>query len=237
MFKVFTDFGICFTTNMLSSSMIFNSDVIHDDFKKIKTLFINESEPLWTSEKGYLNEYLKFPHRANQNFSVPLRPMLNEIDKENTCGVKAFLVFVHKPNEVLTPFHDRIFLRFDELMEIKVTPQGRRTDYDLKKFSPDLRRCYFEGERKLKFFKTYTKALCKWECHANATLEKCGCVKLSMPRDNLTKICSIDDLECATSISLTNCQCYDSCFDVTYTAQTTKTAYNRKYFYAEVPES
>jgi acid-sensing ion channel, other len=44
--------------------------------------------------------------------------------------------------------------------------------------SVNLRRnCYFEDERKLKFFHIYTKFNCIQECLANATLEICKCAR------------------------------------------------------------
>lgn len=222
---------------MMSANMIFNTEVIHDDFKRIKTLFTNESEPFWTPEQGYINEHVNFPNRTNRDYNIRFSLTLNELDKNNICGVyQTFFVFIHKPNEILTDYHDGIFLNYGDYMKIKITPHGHRTDNDLRSFSPDLRKCYFEDEKKLKFFKTYSKALCEWECKANATFQKCGCVTFAMPRDKLTKICNFEQMKCALSTISSTCQCYELCIDVTYSNEIYKTPFNRK-IYSGLPET
>lgn len=40
---------------------------------------------------------------------------------------------------------------------------------------------------KLRFYKNYTQANCEMECLSNYTKNECGCVKFSMPRENLRK--------------------------------------------------
>lgn len=239
-FQIFSDFGICYTKNMMTASMIFNTEEIHEDFLKIITRFGNESEPLWTTEKGYKDEAVNFPERAFRGFrgfTQNFLPMLNEIDKENICELKAFKIFMHSPNEILTPFHDFFYLKYDEYMEFKLVPHGHRTDEALKNFSPELRKCYFEGERKLQFFKTYSKALCKWECKSNLTLEKCGCVKFSMPRNRTTKVCNLREVLCTLNdFEMKSCRCYKPCTEVTYTYKIEKMDFNRGLF-SELPNT
>lgn len=141
--------------------------VIHEDFKRIITQHNDESEPLWSPEKGFRNERLRFPARTSRGFSIGFLPILNKTDKENICALKTFKLYVHKPNEIPTPFHESIYLNYEEYLEIKVFPKSFTTDEGLQRFPPFSRKCYFEGERKLKFFRTYSKALCEWECKAN----------------------------------------------------------------------
>lgn len=38
------------------------------------------------------------------------------------------------------------------------------------------RECYVEGEGKLKYYNTYTRSGCLYECRIDAVLEKCGCL-------------------------------------------------------------
>lgn len=47
--------------------------------------------------------------------------------------------------------------------------------------TPEERRCYFESERQLKFFKRYSKINCEVECLTNKTIEVCGCSLYWMP--------------------------------------------------------
>lgn len=234
MFKILTDFGTCFTTNMLTSSMIF-TDEIHDDFKQMKTLFSNESEPLWTPEKGYRDENVNYPLRATRaDYNFLLK--FNEIYKDNVCRTKNSKVFIHKPNEIVTPFHDYNLVFQEEFIEYELTQTSHRTDQALKSFSPEIQKCFFEGEKKLKFFKTYTKALCEWECVANQTLKKCGCAKFSMPRDQKTKICNIFELHCSIDIKPSYCNCLSLCNDVKYIYKIEKAQFGKIQVFSEENE-
>lgn len=62
------------------------------------------------------------------------------------------------------------------------------------------RRCYFNDERPLRFFRTYSANNCFLECIANFTLAKCNCVKFSMPRTADTKVCDASKIECYFNI-------------------------------------
>lgn len=117
--------------------MIFNKE-IHEDFMKIVTRYGSESEPLWTPEKGYKTKNTDFPENADRETRQTFMLELNEANKENYCKNKALKVFIHSPNEIVTPYHDFIYLRYDEFMEFKVKPHGHKTDEVLKSFSPEL---------------------------------------------------------------------------------------------------
>jgi hypothetical protein len=114
--------------------------------------------------------------------------------------------------------------------EFHLVIKSHRTDEALRKFSPEIRKCFFEGEKQLKFFKTYSKAQCKWECMANKTLEKCGCVKFSMPRDAKTPVCNLSSLSCIPKMITDQCNCLPSCVDVEYTYQMDKTHFINELF-------
>lgn len=43
------------------------------------------------------------------------------------------------------------------------------------------RLCFFEDEKHLSFYRTYTQRNCVLECEANFTLAFCGCVLFYMP--------------------------------------------------------
>jgi acid-sensing ion channel, other len=99
---------------------------------------------------------------------------------------------------------------------MRVNVKSHQTDRALQKFPLRIRKCYFDGEKKLKFFKTYTKDLCEWECLANATVKKCGCAKFSHPRHGSTPVCDFQKLSCAGSLFSANCDCYPPCVDIEY---------------------
>jgi acid-sensing ion channel, other len=89
------------------------------------------------------------------------------------------------------------------------------------------RNCYFENERKLKFFNKYSMQNCIHECLSNASLEICNCVQYFQIRDQKSTLCfGIDDIVCfekvlsvindVTSDAFKFCDCLPSCNHIDY---------------------
>jgi amiloride-sensitive sodium channel len=239
--RIVTDFGICYSFNMQGFKTIFNHKVIHDDFQSYRRTKIAKSlidEELynqtmdddneivqWTPEKGYFGENPYFPYRANKSFGAQFVLTIFSKSALNFCYKSEFKVIFHRPNEIPTSFHQSYALNYREHFFRNLIIKSQRTSEELRRYSPHLRECYFEGERKLHFFNTYTKALCDFECQANFTLKKCGCVKFSMPRNKTTRVCRINEAPCYhlyqpeyTENSMIPCDCYSPCNDVSYSA-------------------
>ena len=121
-------------------------------------------------------------------------------------------------------------------MDFSIILKSYRADDALRSFSPHLRNCYFEGEKVLKYFKTYTKALCDYECLTNHTLEKCGCVKFSMPRGKNTRVCRLDELKCTEKLSKVKCECLSPCYDLRYSYTFDRAALNQRLFSEVLPD-
>lgn len=76
----------------------------------------------------------------------------------------------------------------------------------------------------------YTQDNCDLECHTNFTLDRCDCVKFTMPRNESTPVCGPADFQC-TELSdtiffknfLKDCNCLPSCTTIEYD---TKRSYN-----------
>lgn len=144
----------------------------------------------------------------------------------------AFLVAVHLPNEIFNSFHKYDFITSDHGKYFEIIVNSITTDEDLRKFSPESRSCYFEGERSLKFYKSYTKANCDWECLTNFTLKSCGCVRFSMPRESSTNVCKLEEVKCYKKAMQTfpdedekdqmriPCGCLPPCTDIKYSLNT-----------------
>ncbi|KAG5668409.1 hypothetical protein PVAND_016349 [Polypedilum vanderplanki] len=242
--KILTNEGFCYSLNMQDFDVIFNAEKISEDFysyknnlKKTnklynskKNFFKNEKEKVqWTLEKGYI----KIPHEN----SIPMTAFRNrkegtllhfqKINKNNSCDKKNlyFRYYLHLPNEIPSPLHHKNVLKFNIAETITLKAKMYKTDESLRKYSPEIRGCYFEGEKNLKFFKSYTKANCEFECMANQTFETCGCVKFSMPRDNETKVCDETKIKCYTDVmtffrnnqeKAQPCDCLRTCSDIKY---------------------
>lgn len=154
--------------------------------------------------------------------------MINDSEILNFCEFKEFLFSIQKPNEMPSPFHKFQSIEFYRSKKLRLTAVIHQKDPSLRSFTPERRDCFFEGERQLKFFRSYTKANCDWECMTNYTLDLCGCVKFSMPRDSKTLVCGWHQTECYLnamqewpSYDKTNktrkpCNCLDPCNDIVY---------------------
>lgn len=180
----------------------------------------------WTLERGYLIENSSYPRRLKYPTTLMLPVTIPRIDAENVCAVPTLYATFHSPDEIPTGYHKTIYFKQGELLNIQLNAKSLKTDMDLKGFPVDFRKCYFEDERKLKFFKIYSKAHCKLECVANITYDKFGCAVYYTPRDSKTKICNSTHYysikESVTDDELAQCDCYPLCNDIKYSYEVEK---------------
>jgi amiloride-sensitive sodium channel len=145
------------------------------------------------------------------------------------CIPPSFLV--HSPHVLPWLFDRPVFkqLKFGMTLDIVITPEIIRTEKSLRKLKPDERECYFEGEKLLRFFKTYSIEHCEEECFTNITLVQCKCINFNSIRGKEAPICSGDLLEdtCARTVRnklifnehfspRQNCSCLPLCNSIKY---------------------
>lgn len=211
-YRVLTDRGFCYSSNLQGFSTIFNEKVISGDFNSYKRFKIKKSmnssdiveyendTTQWTLDKGYIGNPKTelIPMKIIKGSSFGFNAFMNDSDPSNICTSlgNSFSYYIHLPNEIMLPFHQEHGLEFRKRKDVYLTAISYTADDGMRKFSPRSRGCYFEGEKQLKFFKTYTKALCEFECMTNYTLKKCGCVKFSMPRTSDTPVCTLEKSHC-----------------------------------------
>jgi Amiloride-sensitive sodium channel len=87
---------------------------------------------------------------------------------------RSSILTIHSPDDLPTSFDDdyQTILKFGTAMEILITPKLTQTDDSLRSLSPSERQCYFEGERRLKFFKVYTQSNCEFECLSMRSVQR-----------------------------------------------------------------
>lgn len=98
--------------------------------------------------------------------------------------------------------------------------------------------------------KTYTQQNCYLECIANFTVEFCGCVKFSMPRDNDTPICGVDNILCCIMVEMelwedqrmkdglmNKCNCLPACASISYDAQMSQAKFEYLKYQEAIQES
>lgn len=203
----------------------------------------------WSLRGGYTtNKSETYPRRVlgsgtRASLIVVLR--LDEIDEDHTCRgpVQGFKFLLHSPNEVprVSKNYFSIPLRQEVIVGVKVNMMT--TSPNLKSYDPEIRQCFFDGEKKLKFFQIYTQSNCEIECLSNFTLKTCGCVKFSMPHDSDTAICDQSKIQCYNEAEdklieteleqglefesgKTECNCKPACTSISYNAEISQTDFN-----------
>lgn len=171
---------------------------------------------------------MTFPARAIPKNHALLQIRPNIPDLTNYCSAQQFTIILHLPNEIPTPFHESYPFEFGRLKKFRLNAVSHETDKTLKGYTAFRRNCYLQSERQLKFFKSYTKAQCDFECMTNYTLDTCGCVKFSMPRDTETRVCNLEEAVCyveamenfannsRTGNSDKPCDCLSTCTFIKY---------------------
>ncbi|CAO1310274.1 unnamed protein product, partial [Diamesa serratosioi] len=246
--ELITDEGVCYTFNMMKYQD-FYKDTISDNLKYPKH---NKSSDDWKFEDGYVNfnadvypqRVLGSGHRAGLNIKLFVKE--KALDYSCKGAVQGFKIALHTPGELprLSVQFYQVPLKQQVLMT--VSPQVITTAEGLKTYTPESRQCYFNSEKDLKFFKTYTQSNCELECLTDFTIRMCGCVKFSMPHDSNTLVCDRTKVECyhaaETKWMIQNfeekeldkeqkkdiknqCLCLPSCTSVKYEAEISQSKY------------
>jgi acid-sensing ion channel, other len=145
-----------------------------------------------------------------------------KVKSNEACTAPTFTV--HSPFELPGSYdrNERIDYYYGYDLEVLITPEIIKTDESLKSFEPSERGCYFEGEKKLRFFKIYTKRNCEFECYAEYFLRQIHCVPFFMVRNETTEVCDArtgPDIELVFYQALrqaNECKCMDECDSIKY---------------------
>lgn len=148
-----------------------------------------------------------------------------------------FSFFLHGAQEppIYLSADERFSFGGGNLVEIFIIPKVFVSDPGLKAIEAEKRGCFFDGERQLKFFKSYSARKCQLECFSDASARLCGCVPFDLVRDQETRVCGSRESRCVGDLkyNLTNkyqtadCNCLQSCNEISYDFQivTTRFAY------------
>lgn len=142
----------------------------------------------WSLENGYEKRFNsdEYPIRlfdSGRNGALEF-VLSNEIQSHDDVfcnGLRqGFIVFISPPDDSIE-FRPFLQTEFSDNTIITVTPKITSTSNELRNYKPAQRGCFFNSERQLRFFKSYTYDNCKVECTVNVTKRICGCVGFSMP--------------------------------------------------------
>lgn len=142
----------------------------------------------WSIEDGYKDaadkkSYPKRLFNTAQEAGLIFFLQLYEKDLEYLCQgtFQGFKIFLNTPGESLKMAKHSFRVPILEEAEISIKPSLIFTAESLRHYRPSQRKCFFDSERSLRFFRFYSQHNCEVECLANFTLKECGCVKFSMP--------------------------------------------------------
>lgn len=142
----------------------------------------------WDFENGYddgshENEYpIRVSDKNDIHFSQIFLSNF-EKDFESQCRGfgRGFKLVLTPPGEVVKISSKQFGLYPSRENAVRITPKLVKTSEGLRKYTPIERQCFYQSERRLRFFKFYTQVNCETECLANFTKSECGCVQFSMP--------------------------------------------------------
>ncbi|XP_073977281.1 pickpocket protein 28-like isoform X2 [Rhodnius prolixus] len=231
-----TDEGICCVFNRLKREHIFNNP---RDLSDLNLTFPGETYD-WSPEKGFPKNLSPdtLPRRAKGPGSqLGLSIVVNAELEEYYCSTdnsQGFKVMINNPLE--TPKVSSFALSVEPGKETKIvlTPKVITATEQLRRIDISKRECYFENEKQLFFYRTYSQRSCHLECEANFTIELCGCVLYYMPKNATTRICGKMDKRCynfaqkileqsakeltanAATKRLKTCNCLPACHEISY---------------------
>ncbi|XP_058461711.1 pickpocket protein 28-like [Malaya genurostris] len=239
--ETLTEEGFCYTFNSLGADDLLRQEALQQDYPYVTA---NKSSPQWTLETGYREDAIidTYPMRvlgAGARGGLNILLMLYQYDLDYLCRgpVQGFKILLHTSSEYPQVSKQYFRVPLHQEVIISVKPQMITTSDGLRHYAPHRRQCYFNHERRLKYFQVYTQQNCKLECITNYTLNLCGCVKFSMPRDAQTKVCGASKIDCyneaedelagqevrhsvnETSAHRSTCDCLPGCTSVQYDAE------------------
>lgn len=92
-------------------------------------------------------------------------------------------LFLHNPADVPSGLQPTAYVTRNSLLSVTLSTHIVRATSKIKHWAPKTRNCYYQHEKKLKFFKIYTNHNCEIECRANSTLKMCGCNAFYQPSE------------------------------------------------------
>lgn len=130
---------------------------------------------------------LNFPYNISQSkdalsFDICDDYIINYKDNPVTKPAKNYSLIIHKPDELPMGVFQYFSFVIPTSSFILIEPEMHIISKDFEKASLEKRKCYLRGERKLKYFKVYTKNNCEVECVSMFASRSCGCVPFDMIR-------------------------------------------------------
>ncbi|KAM7342301.1 pickpocket protein 28-like [Cochliomyia hominivorax] len=210
--SVITDEGVCYQFNGLNAKDIYrdpnfisyndNNNIDYNNYFDEDLPPFNNITGNWSLDDGYVGQgFNAYPQRsilssARNGLFAFLMGFEHNFDYTCRSFKQGYKVFLNSPESVPLTTGNYILIPHEEEVLVSIIPQYVISTDNLHDFGPEKRQCYFNDERYLRFFKSYSQSNCQTECLANYTISKCGCAKFWMPKPLDTPICSLTDVDC-----------------------------------------
>lgn len=157
---------------------------------KVKDVPTQKRASTWNIDGGYESDDKNqeaYPFRvidAGLHYSLFVILKTNNYDIDYLCGgeIQGFKIGFHSPVDIPRGTKNFFNLSPKRAVIYGIEPRYTKTEAKVRKFDPHERQCYFNSERKLRFYRQYSRFNCLSECLLNYTLVQCGCVHFSMLR-------------------------------------------------------
>jgi hypothetical protein len=147
--EIVTRYGIGFAFNLLEDFKLYNLENVSNDFRfNYKATGSSRARPWKTGIQG----------------DSGLRATFYEDDKIWIRVCRGNGVIVHSPFEPASHTSRFTALSYNKDVKILISLEIFQADDDLRSLAVDQRKCFFDDERKLTYFKVYTKNNCEAEC-------------------------------------------------------------------------
>ncbi|XP_055590908.1 pickpocket protein 28-like [Uranotaenia lowii] len=228
MSRILTDDGICYNFNLLDFKELFRKEQLSDAYRFMEW---NNPKSEWNREEGYDSDRLEsYPRRisgSGTKFNLYLLLQRNRTDEAAMCqGTRnGFKVAFHLADELPVVHEQFNRVSLNQIVSLAITPQLSHSTPKLKEFSSRQRRCFYNSERYLRFFRVYNLNNCLIECLVNATFKRCGCSPFFLPHGPEMPACNFSQQGCYKRVaegaytsqeSTRSCRCVPACAGVDY---------------------
>lgn len=142
----------------------------------------------WSPENGY-DENSNTSQYPLRMFGTSQKNALNlivsskrrDIDVVCSGASDEIIIRVTKPGEISPDTITDYFIQYFDNIMITIEAKITDTSDGLRNYELKQRQCFYQSERRLRFFRIYTKFNCDIECFTNYTKQECECVPFYMP--------------------------------------------------------
>ncbi|KAL1497371.1 hypothetical protein ABEB36_008352 [Hypothenemus hampei] len=141
----------------------------------------------WSADFGFDEDagIETYPRRAllsGSLNSLEVNLSVNNTDLDYGCThFQGYKVVLHSPHRFPTVNSHYFRIPLKKSVSAAISPAQLKTSDDVLQYSIRKRKCFFQTDKKLKYFSKYSQNNCRLECFLNLTMDMCGCVEFFMP--------------------------------------------------------